>query len=492
MNVLEQIQGFVDKFPARAGLQTPRRKTESKQRYVQIKSELSSWPANVHYEYLTGSASRVALHIEPSRESDSLAYHLCEFFSRFEIESPLYRVHLNSTWLTQGIELAIKLEKDEPLELIYEKLFHLVDLTYERVVRILNANEQSAKTRSHSHIDSLLALKNLILEGVPGTGKTYAIKEIAQQWESRTGRPLHGKGEGEFAITFHPSTSYEDFVEGLRPKSQNQAVDIPWFFDDAPEVPSSFDENHQESDSWSVRDGFFVKACIVAWKNPNADFIVLIDELNRANIPQVFGELITTIERSKRARRVELKLQAEDVWDSSPCQVVTLPYSGRRFCVPENLYIIATMNTTDRSVAPLDTALKRRFAVERVEPLDLLSLISTLTHPRITETLTLWDDLNQVLKVKVGPDAMIGHSDLFELNNQLTQAENRENHVSFITRSWSQKLLPQLFDQLISASCLGMLTDGSFHSLDCSLKGLGLEVKLEGEGLHQLPQVSIR
>jgi 5-methylcytosine-specific restriction endonuclease McrBC GTP-binding regulatory subunit McrB len=131
-----------------------------------------------------------------------------------------------------------------------------------------------------------------------------------------------------------------------------------WFFHASPKTEGN----------WTIQDGFFLKACQQAYSHPDKDFIILIDEINRANVPKVLGDLLTTIERSKRAKWKKEVVEESDTqlllhnknghWDLESCQIVSLPYSKRKFFVPENLYIMATMNTTDRSVAPLDAALR--------------------------------------------------------------------------------------------------------------------------------------
>ncbi len=131
--------------------------------------------------------------------------------------------------------------------------------------------------------------------------------------------------------TFHQSFSYEDFVEGIKPQSDDGEL------------------------SYEVRDGIFKKACQEAATNPDKPYALFIDEINRGNIASIFGELITLIEDDKRLG-AENQLTPE------------LPYSRQPFGVPKNLHIIGTMNTADRSVEALDTALRRRFTFVEMRP----------------------------------------------------------------------------------------------------------------------------
>ncbi len=147
-------------------------------------------------------------------------------------------------------------------------------------------------------------------------------------------------------VTFHQSFGYEDFIEGLKAST-----------DDRGRI------------SYKVENGIFKEICRRADQSEQIDgeappYVLIIDEINRGNISAIFGELITLIERSKRAGE-------HDALE------VHLPYSKQLFSVPGNLYIIGTMNTADRSIALLDTALRRRFRFEEVMP--DLSLLVDLT-----------------------------------------------------------------------------------------------------------------
>jgi 5-methylcytosine-specific restriction endonuclease McrBC GTP-binding regulatory subunit McrB len=189
---------------------------------------------------------------------------------------------------------------------------------------------------------------NTILYGPPGTGKTYATRRRAvtlciPEWPTNSSEDetrkkyeeLRNAGRISF-VTFHQSYGYEDFVEGLRPELKEGQV------------------------SYRVRPGIFREACAAAEKD-EAPYVLIIDEINRANISKVFGELITLLEPDKRK-------------DAENALTVKLPYSAEDFSVPSNLYVIGTMNTADRSIALLDTALRRRFEFEELQPnYDVLS-----------------------------------------------------------------------------------------------------------------------
>ncbi|MGV8712926.1 MAG: McrB family protein [Nitrosomonas sp.] len=138
--------------------------------------------------------------------------------------------------------------------------------------------------------------------------------------------------------TFHQSYGYEEFVEGLRPVLGGEIE-----AGDANEV------------QYEIRSGVFKELCDRARKSPNQRFAMVIDEINRGNISKIFGELITLIEPDKR----------EEKENAVP---LILPYSRKPFLVPDNIDIIGTMNTADRSLALLDTALRRRFEFVQMMP----------------------------------------------------------------------------------------------------------------------------
>ena len=164
--------------------------------------------------------------------------------------------------------------------------------------------------------------KNLILQGPPGTGKTWLAKRLAF---ALLGRSDEGKVR---VVQFHPNLSYEDFVRGWRPSGDGNL---------------------------SLVDGPFLKAIDTAQGDSDSDYVVVIEEINRGNPAQIFGEMLTLLEPDKRDKSNALEL-------SYP------RYDGELVWLPENLYVIGTMNLADRSLAIVDFALRRRFAFIDLEP----------------------------------------------------------------------------------------------------------------------------
>ncbi len=200
-------------------------------------------------------------------------------------------------------------------------------------------NNPMTSTDTPLPIPELVSL-NQILYGPPGTGKTFKTAMLAVKICGGDGSlpreelmvsydKFQIEGRVSF-VTFHQSYGYEDFVEGLRPEIVDGQV------------------------SYRVRPGIFRQACEAA-KSSTENHVLIIDEINRANISKVLGELITLLEPDKREGEIN-------------AITVRLPYSGESFSVPSNLYVIGTMNTADRSIALLDTALRRRFEFDELQP----------------------------------------------------------------------------------------------------------------------------
>ena len=222
---------------------------------------------------------------------------------------------------------------------------------------------------------------NLILYGPPGTGKTYTAQRIVELAEYnltknfRSFSKIQEEGRAEL-ITFHQAFSYEEFVEGIRPDTDNN-------------------QDRSGGITYKVEDGILKRiAGRARASQPKPDkFFLIIDEINRGNIARIFGELITLLEKDKR--------------EMIKC---TLPYSQKTFTLPENLYLIGTMNTADRSIAILDTALRRRFVFKELEP---DPEVFNIEEPEIGDLIDLKELLiavNKKITTQMDRDHRIGHS----------------------------------------------------------------------------------
>jgi len=235
---------------------------------------------------------------------------------------------------------------------------------------LLFANIGNQKTREVFEL--LYERSNVILYGPPGTGKTYHALEISSLWEQRNGPRT------VFRVTFHPTYSYEDFVEGFKPIKDQ---------------PGEFE----------LQDGILKKACnrcneLIA-ETPDRtppQVLLLIDEINRGDVSRVFGELITYIEADKR---------------NEPFSLAQSP--DNEYFIPENLNILGTMNTADKSISLLDIALRRRFAFYEMPPDNSFFDSSDIFLGAVEgiELSTLLEELNNRLEDEgIEPDRALGHA----------------------------------------------------------------------------------
>lgn len=339
-------------------------------------------------------------------------------------------------------------------------------------------DNKNRDTFVESVFDALEKRKNVIVEGVAGSGKSHLLDSLRRTYYLEKGglvdywvapdgknldsdtakddleneknkkveegyRSLYGEKGGRIeVVVFHPSTSYEEFVSGIRP---------------------NFLKSGEGSDDFITQEGIFIENCNKAAQNSSENFLLFIDEINRANTSRVFGDLMLVIEDSKRtgftsagnedASKVVnfgalissessaagldyIRLQTPIVKEGymSDGEFIELGQKERegiknkkiekiifdKLVVPNNLHILGTMNTTDRSVGTIDLALRRRFHWVTQEPMD--------DQEKILNALKIEDDkkkgavglvadwfihANQVLKDEVGPDARLGHAYFF-------------------------------------------------------------------------------
>jgi len=221
-------------------------------------------------------------------------------------------------------------------------------------------------------VDRLSSKKNLILQGPPGTGKTWLAKRLAKALIGRRS-PLPDQLR---SVQFHPSLSYEDFVRGYRPSSTGL----------------------------TLTDGIFLQVVEAARAQPDLPHVLIIEEINRGNPAQVFGEMLTLLENTKRSRADAMELAYRKI-------------PGEKVHVPDNMHIIGTMNIADRSLALVDLALRRRFAFVTLEPMlnpawedwcrdrDFPDDVITLIRDRMN---ALNDTIAQ--DRALGPQFRVGHS----------------------------------------------------------------------------------
>ncbi len=320
---------------------------------------------------------KIAYHLlDISYQKERFAWQLMDYFNYFDIK---IKNTQNYTFLIRQLlyhDDSVNLWKYEEEDVYQNELLGLV------LNEPLNIYESDTKSTRPL---------NQIFYGPPGTGKTFesirqaiALVEhkderFAKQMDSQTVQQclqMYSDLGRIVFTTFHQSMSYEDFVEGIKPEVvQNQI-------------------------HYKVKDGLLKLLANRAIQNPKKPYVLLIDELNRGNVANIFGELITLLEEDKR------------LGAASAIQVV-LPYSKERFGLPSNLYILATMNTSDRSIEHLDMALRRRFSfVEMLPDSNLLSediegINLSLIHGLI----------NQRIRVLLDNSHLLGHSYFMNIGN---------------------------------------------------------------------------
>lgn len=291
----------------------------------------------------------------------------------------------------------------------YRQTVHVADEKAKEVIDYANSiinNKKMSRIKHQKYIDLLKEAKNLVLTGAPGTGKTFMAQSIAEEMGA----------EVKF-VQFHPSYDYTDFVEGLRPV-----------------------DNGNGQIGFERKDGVFKEFCKVAIKNiadseksvEKKPFILIIDEINRGEASKIFGELFYAIDPGYRGKtNVLVQTQYQNLVPESDI-------FAKGFYVPENVYILATMNDIDRSVESMDFAMRRRFTWQEITPEDTQEMLDSLGCA--AKAKATMERLNKVIADTDGLGAayMIGPSYFLKLK------ENGEN----FDKLWTMNIEPLLKEYL--------------------------------------------
>jgi len=329
------------------------------------------------------------------------------------------------------IVLIRELERDAGVaqpNLNHVKLPHLLNETY---------RDASALDTPHTIPDNaselerqLLTKHQLVFHGPPGTSKTFTAQQFARWWLHKTTAEPDEKQLR--TVTFHPSFTYEDFIEGLT-ATEGEDGAVRYTVDEGVFQEFATRAKDAYEDAGSLKDA------------PN--YVLIIDEINRGNLAQIFGETITLLEDDKR-------LDAEN--ETS----VTLPHSGEEFYVPPNLYVIGTMNTADRSIALVDAALRRRFRFVHFAPdldvvceqygfgdgdlagaRDIVRNGSNRADQLLALSVCAVDALNTEIREArdLGRGKQLGHTPLLGIDGETTQEREQA-----IIDTWRYELMPLL------------------------------------------------
>ncbi len=271
---------------------------------------------------------------------------------------------------------------------------------------------------------------NIILHGPVGTGKTRLARFLASgivdgkintiekveqlvKGESDLEREYQNKPINEKQIkivTFHQSYGYEDFIGGIK---------------------ASTNKGNHNNITYNAEPGVFMRICNEARLDSNNNYVLIIDEINRGDISRIFGELITLIEEDKR-ENAENEMKVE------------IPNFDNLFSVPANVFIIGTMNDSDKSIALVDVALRRRFNFFDVLPNTKVIEKWIKNDELKTQVIDTFKEINNIIKNNKGIDSQIGHA-FFKCLENIEQPEDQEKELIYIFNYKIFPLLKEIF-----------------------------------------------
>lgn len=316
-------------------------------------------------------------------------------------------------------------DQQEPNDHLKTFMSKFIDIWHNYKQEYANQEQNVLESPMQQAIIKLLeANKNLILTGAPGTGKTYLANAIAEHWDANKENGCLG------FVQFHPSYDYSDFIEGLRPVQQAQG-----------------------QIGFELKEGIFKQFCRQAAREVEKaqeeereaqSYVFIIDEINRGEISKIFGELLFSIDPDYRGTAHRVQTQYHNLIKPDSNDVF-----AEGFYVPDNVYIIGTMNDIDRSVESLDFAFRRRFAwyeVKAQDRMDMLDESDALKNAELCdEAKTRLSQLNKAIAEipSLGMAYQIGPAYFLKLKNYLD-----DNDESPFDSLWQYHLKPLLFEYI--------------------------------------------